>query len=532
MLCKQLSSLVVLFLLIPYYTPSVHLSSARKHIVAYLNAWFLANTKRNRNGKHGISDHDVQDLANDIIDRMETGEESFLFDFRPTGSNNNIQVAVSSSDMLWLQKMDPDPSSQKTRQLCKGLVAATSKTMASAQKSSRPAPGGYRTFVTGNEHCFTLPFVSTNPSQLLACGMHSTEISNHRDGSNGNGNYFWNSLRDTIGRNPIIINGMDVRTLLPETWLNDSIVNFWMKWVGIPQSPNDLASQVYVFSSHFLSSVLLNSYSSDLKRWLRKINIFDKKLLLFPFHGVNHWSLVAVYNPSLIKQTSKRWGDASYTNEVSCMVHFDSLGRKTTHNRSDIAWAIRLVLNSEWDRHYNTSLDKTSRPFTHRCLPLLTPKVVCQDNSFDCGMFTCRYAFNAIQLLKKRLTMNDVHHKLKCHVSEDSLFDFPKGDITRMRVEIHNILGSITEEYRSHRDTSAEAPAVTDVHDVATNLFNDSESDGEADNDDDDVAFTNDNHSSDCSGSVWSCGSDGDGDELMHDEDEPLIYESNGELIL
>jgi hypothetical protein len=145
-------------------------------------------------------------------------------------------------------------------------------------------------------------------------------------------------------------------------------------------------------------------------------------------------------------------------------------------------------------------------------------------------MFTCRYAFNAIQLLKKRLTMNDVHNKLKCHVSEDSLFDISGGDITRMRVEIHNILGSITEEYRSHRDTSAEAPAVTDVHDVATNLFNDSESDGEADNDDDDVAFTNDNHSSDCSGSVWSCGSDGD--ELMHDEDEPLIYESNGEFIL
>eukprot|EP00985_Skeletonema_marinoi_P017243 scaffold9371_cov120-Skeletonema_marinoi.AAC.1 len=92
-----------------------------------------------------------------------------------------------------------------------------------------------------------------------------------------------------------------------------------------------------------------------------------------------------------------------------------------------------------------------------------------------------------------------------------------------MRVEIHDILGLITEQYRSHQDTSAETPAVTDadVHDVVMNLFNDSESDGEAndddDDDDDDVAFTNDNHSSDCSGSVWSCGSNGD--ELMHDED-------------
>jgi len=461
---------------------------------------------------------------------MEAGEESVFINFTPTRSNINIPVTISASGVLWLRKMDPDPSSPNTHQLCKRLVADTSKSTASTQSPQRLQSQGYQTFVNGNGHCFSLPFTSTDPSQLLSCGMYSTEIVNHCNGSN-NGNYFWHSLRDTIGTNPIIINGMDVRTLLPGTYLNDSVINFWIRWISIPQSPDDFASQVQVFSSHFLSGVLSNNYSSDMKRWLRKIKIFDKKLLLFPFHAVNHWSLVAVFNPSLIKQTSKRWGDASYTNEVCCMVHLDPLGNETLHDGKDIAWAIRTVLNSEWDRHHNTTLDRTSRPFTHRCLPLITPKVVGQDNSFDCGVFTCRYAFNCIQLLKKPLKMSDLHNKLTHYVSEDPLFGFSGEDITRMRVEIHNMLRSITEQYRSNRDTSADSPAASDIHDEAVNLFADTDSDSDGEDDDDDVAFITGDHSSDCSGSVWSFGSD---NELMHDEDddEPLVYESTGEFFV
>jgi len=505
--------------------------------VAYLNSWFLANTKR-QHGRHGIRQHDVQDLATDIIDRFQDGEESLLLEYQPSGSNHAIQVAISSPDILWLQNNDPDPKSPRSRQLCKKLVADTLKTRTSAKKPPRPS-SDYKIFVTaaGNEHCFRLPFRSSNPSQLLDCDMQSTEISTLRGGSNSNvdrptSRYFEHSLRDILGKNPIIINGADVNTLMPGRWLNDSIINFWMRWIGTPRSPNndDMASQVHVFSSYFLSNVMLNSYSKELKRWLRKrkINIFEKKLLLFPFHGVGHWSLVAVYNPGLIKQTSRRWGDATYSNEVSCLIHFDSLGVGSPHSGRDIAWAVRLVLNSEWDHHCNTTLDKTSRPFTHRCLPLISAKVVCQDNGFDCGVFTCRYAFNAIELLKKRLTMSDVQNKLKHFILEDPLFNFTGSDITRMRTEIHNMLGSITEQFRLHGDSSAEVtPAEAAARDVAVNLFDDSDSDD--DDDDDDVvgAFTNNDndHSSDCSGSVWSLSSG----ELTPDED--LMYDSSGKLL-
>lgn len=81
------------------------------HIVAYLNSWFLANTKRKQNGKHGIRQRDVEDLATDIFDRFRDGEESLMLDYQPSGSNHAIKVAISSPSILWLQQKEPDPKS-------------------------------------------------------------------------------------------------------------------------------------------------------------------------------------------------------------------------------------------------------------------------------------------------------------------------------------------------------------------------------------------------------------------------------------
>ena len=141
--------------------------TARKHVLAYLNSWFLAK-KRNRNGKHGIRQNDVQDLANDIIDRFEEGEESFVLEFRPTGSSHDVQVAISSPGILSLQKIDP--TSPGFRVVCKGLIDDTMKKIASVQpllKRTEPSTQ-YKTFIVGNAHCFTLPFRSTNP-RFLSC---------------------------------------------------------------------------------------------------------------------------------------------------------------------------------------------------------------------------------------------------------------------------------------------------------------------------------------------------------------------------
>jgi len=480
----------------------------------------------NRHGRHGIPQNEIQDLATEIIDRFQEGMESLLIEYIPSGSNENVQVPISLQGILWLQGLDPDPTSQNSHQHCKQLVSEMMrKNTASVQEPLRSSE--YRPFVTGNEHCFRLPFrTRSSCSRLSSCDKQSTELCQTGRGSSSNGDYFEKSLQDIFakgrGIGSTIINGTDVNTLFPGEWLNDTIVNFWMRWISAPRSPDvdDLASKVHVFSSHFLSRILLDGYSSSLKRWVRNINIFDKSLLIFPFFAASHWSIVTVFNPALIKQTSRHWSNTAYTNDVSCLIHFDSLGPKSSHDGREIAWAIRLFLNSEFDRHFNNSLDKTSKPFTHRCLPLISPKVVLQTNSYDCGVFTCRYALNAIELLRKPLKMRDVKNKLKYYVSEDPLFDFNGGDITRMRIEIHNLIGCITDLYHNNREESSEAHL--EVTAVA-------EDEGSSDEEDDVVIITQ--HTDDlsvCSGSVWSLDDDDvDDDRSSIEEDEELIYDGD-----
>ena len=505
---------------------------ARQHIVAYLSSWFQANTSHsNRHGRHGIPQHEIQDLATGIMDKFRQGVESLLIEYRPSGSDVAVQVPVSLHGILWLQGMDPDPESQNTRQHCKQLVSEMMrKTTASVQEPLRSS-SEYKPFVSGNQHCFRLPFrTKSSCSRLLSCDKQSTELCQARRGNYCNSDYFESSLQDIFAKGRSIgsttINGTDVATLLPREWLNDTIVNFWLRWISVPRSPDadDLASKVHVFSSHFLSRILLDGYTPSLQRWVRKINIFDKSLLIFPFFAAGHWSVVAVFNPALIKQTSHHWGNTAYTNDVSCLIHLDPLGPKSSHNGRDIAWAIRLFLNSEFDRHFNNSLDRTSRPFTHRCLPLISPKVVMQTNSYDCGVLTCRFALNTIELLRKPLKMRDVQNKLKHYVSEDPLFDFDGGDITRMRIEIHNLIGSITDLYRNSREEPSDA---SEAHLQSTAVTDD---EGSSDEEDDVVIITqNTDELSVCSGSVWSRDDGADDTSIEVEEDEDLIYDGDGD---
>ena len=65
----------------------------------------------------------MQDVTNEVIDRLGDGVDSVTFDFKPTTSDSVVQVSISSTDILGLKKTSPDPTSPKTKRLCNQLVA-------------------------------------------------------------------------------------------------------------------------------------------------------------------------------------------------------------------------------------------------------------------------------------------------------------------------------------------------------------------------------------------------------------------------
>ena len=322
----------------------------------------------------GITKKDISNQSTEASYKFQEGHREVRLQFNATQKKSKaltvVLVVVSLASILSLQKHPVKSPIAHT--VCGSMVQVGIQYLENevSPESNSMFQRSFEPVVEGNAQCFVLPFKSRNTSLLSADGC-STELSLRLTKLLGNraasmSGYFENSLKDAIRNDYLVINGMDLERLKPQQCLNDAVLNFWFKWLITPRSPGDKASRVYISSTYFLSGVLAEGYNSRLQRWLSKVNIFEKQLLIFPVHLGYHWSAVAVFNPGLIKQSQIRWGDETYTGDVTVMFHLDSLGSSTAHNKQQLACAVRDVLNKEWDRHNNKSLDQVSRPFTHR----------------------------------------------------------------------------------------------------------------------------------------------------------------------
>lgn len=99
---------------------------------------------------------------------------------------------------------------------------------------------------------------------------------------------------------------------------------------------------------------------------LRNIQLFSKKVLLFPCHEDHHWSLFVVINPSLIE---------SKESEACYIVHFDSLARITYHNTRRYTKKLCDFLNGQWQIEKGNFL---TSPFNYRASNMtIKPKGKC-----------------------------------------------------------------------------------------------------------------------------------------------------------
>ena len=204
---------------------------------------------------------------------LETGKPEVRLEFESKRSHNTV-VVVTLANILAIQKHNDLKCSRFV-----AFVNAIVKTTAANVEATPTRQAAAQTkivtsYVSGDATSFHLPFRSTDQS-LLSADECSNELKvqlrrlNLSSGSTSSRHLFENSLRDIIGTK-LVVNGNDVATLKPHQLLNDVIINTWLKWLTTPRSSNDTNSDVHVFSSYFISSVMANGYNKSLQRWLRK----------------------------------------------------------------------------------------------------------------------------------------------------------------------------------------------------------------------------------------------------------------------
>ncbi|GME77647.1 unnamed protein product [Ambrosiozyma monospora] len=158
----------------------------------------------------------------------------------------------------------------------------------------------------------------------------------------------------------------DLKTLSDRHWLNDSVIDFYMKLL---KNRSDQAQgtipQIHVFSTHFYSNLSSRGYTS-VKKWAKKAKV-DVTKLDYVFVPVNlhgsHWALGMVDNKHKV------------------IAYYDSL-----HGFGDeICGMLKYYMVEETKKTYcgKVIVDYDSYEVVTQAV---TPK---QENGFDCGVFTC-----------------------------------------------------------------------------------------------------------------------------------------------
>lgn len=261
----------------------------------------------------------------------------------------------------------------------------------------------------------------------------------------------------------------DLGRLDQDGFLNDSLVDFYLKYLMREVFSPEIREKAFIFSSFFYSKYL-KSKGQGMDRWTRGVDIFDKEFLVIPINKDLHWSLIIVVGPGAppdgegSKVGEKRKGDgtgpprkrikiktrepqkksiavgkpldSTGSQAAQCsskILHFDSLRR--THRSKPIYKDIRNYLNEEWSRVRVRKKGEEPRKFKVSWIPGILVGVPQQKNSYDCGMFLLHFVETFLQN-----PYNDVG------ISNGRDHLFTQEDISRKRNEIRAAIDTKRKE--------------------------------------------------------------------------------------
>ncbi|XP_057620377.1 sentrin-specific protease 7 isoform X4 [Chionomys nivalis] len=240
----------------------------------------------------------------------------------------------------------------------------------------------------------------------------------------------------------------DLECLEEGEFLNDVIIDFYLKYLLLEKASDELVERSHIFSSFFYKCLTRkeNNLTEDnpdlsmaqrrhkrVRTWTRHINIFNKDYIFVPVNESSHWYLAVICFPWLeeavyedcpqtasqqsqdqqsqhdnkiidsdLRPTSAVSASAedSQSTEMSmsvpkkmckrpCILILDSLKAASIQNTVQ---NLREYLEVEWEVKR-----KTHREFSKTSMVDLCPKVPKQDNSSDCGVYLLQYVESFFQ---------------------------------------------------------------------------------------------------------------------------------------
>lgn len=170
----------------------------------------------------------------------------------------------------------------------------------------------------------------------------------------------------------------DMATLRGLNWLNDEVINFYMNLL-MERGGQEGFPKTYTFNTFFYPKLVSGGHPA-VKRWTRRVDIFDHQYLVIPVHLGVHWCLCVVF-----MQKKK-------------ICYYDSMGGSNDQCLN----VVRQYLHDEsWEKKkQKLSLSEWSSE--------VVKDIPQQMNGSDCGMFSCMYAETITRGAKITFTQEDM----------------------------------------------------------------------------------------------------------------------------
>ncbi|KAL6517607.1 hypothetical protein OROMI_033308 [Orobanche minor] len=233
----------------------------------------------------------------------------------------------------------------------------------------------------------------------------------------------------------VFISRRDVELLQPGTFINDTIIDFYIKYL-INKTDPEKQRRFHFFNTFFFQKLLdmrrdqsqTWERSDDFQRvrkWTRNVNIFEKDYIFIPVNLSLHWN---------------KGMDGSPT--VPCILHMDSI--RGSHGGFEKL--IRRYLWEEWKEQGN----KQEEDFSKNLLTLdfIALQLPQQENFFDCGLFLLHYA----ELFLEQ-AFNSSATKYVDFLNEDWFFAVEVS--LKKRDHIRKLIHRIAKEYSVNKDPPA-----------------------------------------------------------------------------
>ncbi|XP_077234137.1 putative ubiquitin-like-specific protease 2B [Tasmannia lanceolata] len=243
----------------------------------------------------------------------------------------------------------------------------------------------------------------------------------------------------------VSISKRDVKLLEPETFVNDTIIDFYIKYLKNEIRTED-KHRFHFFNSFFFrkladldkdpgSALEGRAAFQRVRKWTRKVNIFEKDYIFVPVNFNLHWSLIVICHPGEVALFKDHEIDKAP--KVPCILHMDSI----KGNHQGLKNLVQCYLWEEWkERHEESSEDVQLKFKNLRFVPLELPQ---QENLYDCGLFLLHY----VELFLEEAPVNFSPFKISKFSNFLNMDWFPPTEASHKRFTLRKLICELFDEH-------------------------------------------------------------------------------------